>query len=415
MNAFNYKNNTLYCEHVPLSELVENFGTPLYIYSQDQLTKNYNVYKECFSSTKPLICYAIKANSNLSILKHFANLGSGFDIVSGGELAKVIAAGGSPKKTIFSGVGKTREEMKFALENDILCFNVESENELYRLNDVAAQMGKQAPISLRINPNVDAKTHPYISTGLKENKFGIAYQDALRTYLLAKTLPNLLITGIDCHIGSQLLDVAPLIEAFEKIILLVDRLAEEGIHLKHIDMGGGIGIPYEEGDELPDLQAYAEAIQPKLAQYAIQLILEPGRSLVGNTGAIATKIEYIKQTEHKNFVIVDAAMNDLIRPSLYEAHHEILPLSISDKEPIMADIVGPICESGDFLGKDRLLAASENDYLVIKDAGAYASSMASNYNIRPRAAEVLVSDNSFRLIRKRESIEQLMENENKCL
>ncbi|WP_434779476.1 diaminopimelate decarboxylase [Neisseria sp. Ec49-e6-T10] len=417
MKTFNYKNQELLCDGVPVAQLAQQYGTPLYVYSEQALTDAYHHYSKSFKQTNPLICYAVKANGNLSILKHFAALGSGFDIVSGGELERVLAANGKAQKTIFSGVGKTHEEIAFALEQNILCFNVESINELDRIQQVALQKGIKAPISLRINPDVDAQTHPYISTGLKENKFGIAYKDALNAYLYAQTLSQLNIIGIDCHIGSQLLQVEPLIEAFNRLILLIDKLSEHGIHLHHIDMGGGLGIPYHHQETKPDIEKYAQAIESTITHKNLQLILEPGRSLVGNAGILLTQIEFIKKTEDKNFIIVDAAMNDLMRPSLYQAFHEIIPV-IDNKEvpPITADIVGPICESGDFLGKDRTLSVQEQDYLAIKSAGAYASSMASNYNTRPKAAEVLITkNNQARLIRKRETLFQLLENEQTCL
>ena len=411
MENFNYCDNALFCEQLPLTQLAREFGTPLYVYSQKALTDAYHTYKKGFANISPLICYAVKANGNLSILKYFASLGAGFDIVSAGELARVIAAGGSPQKTIFSGVGKTVTEIEYALTHNILCFNVESVNELHRISDVACKMNKSASISLRVNPDVDAKTHPYISTGLKENKFGIAYQDALATYLIAQSLPGLEIVGIDCHIGSQLLQLAPLIEAFDKLITLVDALLEHKIHVKHIDMGGGIGIQYEQDDSIPDLSVYAQALSEKLTARNLELILEPGRSLVGNSGVLLTQVEYIKHSQDKNFVVVDAAMNDLIRPSLYSAYHEIVPVRIIDVPAITADVVGPICETSDFLGKDRVLCTEEGGLLAVKNTGAYAASMASNYNTRVRAAEVLVSAERSTVIRQRETIKQLLENE----
>ena len=415
MENFNYCDNELCCEQLPLTQLAREFGTPLYVYSQKALTDAYQTYQAGFANIRPLVCYAVKANGNLSILKHFASLGAGFDIVSAGELARVIAAGGSPQKTIFSGVGKTVAEIEYALTHNILCFNVESVNELHRISDIACKMNKTAPISLRINPDVDAKTHPYISTGLKENKFGIACQDALATYLIAHSLPGLEIIGIDCHIGSQLLQLAPLIEAFDKLITLVDALLEHKIHVKHIDMGGGIGIQYEQNDATPDLSVYAQALSEKLSARNLELILEPGRSLVGNSGVLLTQVEYIKHSQDKNFVIVDAAMNDLIRPSLYSAYHEIIPVRMIDVVAITADVVGPICETSDFLGKDRVLCTEEGGLLAVKNTGAYAASMASNYNARGRAAEVLVSADRSTIIRKRETIPQLLENELSCL
>ncbi|UOO82069.1 diaminopimelate decarboxylase [Uruburuella testudinis] len=404
----------LHCENLPLTDLAEQFGTPLYVYSQNALTKAFSAYTDAFAAQQPLVCYAVKANGNLSILKHFAALGSGFDIVSGGELARVLAAGGDAGKTIFSGVGKSEAEIEFALEAGVLCFNVESLPELDRINAVAARLGKTAPVSLRINPDVDAKTHPYISTGLKANKFGIAYADALDAYRYAASLGRLNIVGIDCHIGSQLIDLSPLQEACERILLLVDQLAAEGIVLQHIDLGGGVGIIYQNENQ-PDLAGYAAAVQRLFAGRPQTLILEPGRSLVGNAGTLLTKVEFVKHGEEKNFVIVDAAMNDLMRPALYDAYHHIEAVVPKAIPPFTADIVGPICETGDFLGKARTLTCEAGDLLAIRSAGAYAASMASNYNTRNRAAEVLVNGSSVQQIRRRETIEQQLANESACL
>lgn len=442
MSFFRYQNHQLVCESVPLAHIAEEFKTPCYVYSETALTAAFAAYRTAFVGVNPLICYAVKANSNLSILAHFARLGAGFDIVSGGELARVLAAGAEPSRIIFSGVGKTHDEIKTALKAHIGCFNVESEEELARIQEVASWMGVQAPISLRINPNVDAKTHPYISTGLKNNKFGIAWDDAFAVYDAARRMPNLDIIGIDCHIGSQLLDVSPLLDALDRTLQLVDRLKSAGIVLKHIDLGGGIGIPYQ-NEAPPDLLFYAQEVQKRLAGRALQLILEPGRSLVGNAGVLLTKVEFNKVGEDKNFVIVDAAMNDLARPALYDAYHEILPLDLpkmldappsedSDEKMRLphqlaqvyraaleksgaalrrADVVGPVCESADFLGKDRLLAVQSGDVLAVLSAGAYGFTMSSNYNTRPRAAEVLVRGAQCRLIRERETIDQLLANE----
>lgn len=403
------------CEKIPFNQLAEQFGTPLYVYSETALTHAFQAYEKAFSGSQPLICYAVKANSNLSIIKHFAQLGSGFDTVSGGEIARVLAAGGSADKIIFSGVGKTVAEMQFALQNNIKCFNVESLPELDRLNEVAGKMGKIAPISLRINPDVDAKTHPYISTGLKANKFGIAMSDAERAYQHAASLPNLKIVGIDCHIGSQLLDLSPLVAACERILLLIDKLAAQGIELQHIDLGGGVGIPYRADDKTPDLASYAQAVEKLLSGRNLGLILEPGRSLVGNAGTILTRVEYIKHGEEKNFVIVDAAMNDLMRPALYQAFHHIENADENRQDEMLADIVGAICETGDFLAQDRHIAAEQGDLLLVRSAGAYAASMASNYNTRNRAAEVLVSGSHARLIRQRETFDDLIAHEKACL
>lgn len=405
---------TLHCENIPLARLADEFGTPLYVYSQSALTEAFQAYTDAFSALQPLICYAVKANGNLSILKHFASLGSGFDIVSGGELARVLAAGGDAGKTIFSGVGKSEAEIEFALNAGVLCFNVESLPELDRIQAVAERLGKTAPISLRINPDVDAKTHPYISTGLKSNKFGIAYADALEAYRHAARLGRLKIVGIDCHIGSQLTDLSPLVEACERTLLLVDKLAAEGITLEHIDLGGGVGIVYD-NEDVPDLKAYAQAVAKLMAGRPLKLMLEPGRSLVGNAGTLLTRVEFVKQGEEKNFVIIDAAMNDLMRPALYEAYHRIEVVEPGNTTPFTADIVGPICETGDFLGQNRTLACTAGDLLAIRSTGAYGSSMASNYNTRNRAAEVLVNDAEAKLIRRRETIEQQLANEQACL
>ncbi len=401
---------TLYCENIRFTDLANQFGTPLYVYSQQALNQAFTDYQTAFSALNPLICYAVKANSNLSIIRHFARLGCGFDIVSGGELARVLAAGGDASKTIFSGVGKSVAEIEYALQQGIKCFNVESLPELERINEIAARLGVRAPISLRINPDVDAQTHPYISTGLKANKFGIAMSDAEAAYHHAATLPHLQIVGIDCHIGSQLIKLEPLIEACERLLLLIDRLTVQGIHLEHLDLGGGAGIVYRDED-VPDLAAYAQAVHQLIGERPLSLILEPGRSLVGNAGFLLTRVEYVKQNEDKQFVIVDAAMNDLMRPALYQAYHHITNAENSPIAPFIADIVGPICETGDFLAQNREIAAQAGDVLVIHSAGAYAFSMASNYNTRPRAAEVWVSGDSVHTIRERETLAQLMHNE----
>ncbi|MBH5330027.1 diaminopimelate decarboxylase [Eikenella sp. S3360] len=405
---------SLYCENVSLDALAEQFGTPLYVYSQAALTEAYQSYTAAFSELNPLLCYAVKANGNLSILRHFARLGSGFDIVSGGELARVLAAGGRADKTIFSGVGKSRAEMEYALQAGIKCFNVESLPELDQLNEAAAGLGMVAPVSLRINPDVDAQTHPYISTGLKANKFGIAMEDAEAAYRHAASLPHLRITGIDCHIGSQLTNLAPLVEACERMLALADRLAAQGIALEHIDLGGGIGIVYHD-ETAPDLPAYAQAVRQLLGSRKLSLILEPGRSLVGNAGLLLTRVERVKRNGDKHFVIADAAMNDLMRPALYQAYHHIDNTNPEPGEPFVADIVGPVCETGDFLAQNRRIAARAGDLLAVRSAGAYAASMASNYNARPRAAEVLVNGSEFRLIRAREQIADMLAGELACL
>ena len=405
---------SLHCENISYTELAERFGTPLYVYSQAELDSAFVRYQTAFAALDPLICYAVKANGNLSVIRRFAELGSGFDIVSGGELARVLAAGGRADKTIFSGVGKSAAEIEFALKSGIKCFNVESLPELDRINEIAGRLKTAAPVSLRINPDVDAQTHPYISTGLKANKFGIAMEDAERAYLHAASLPHLNIIGIDCHIGSQLIKLEPLVEACERLLPLINKLAAHGIGLQHIDLGGGVGIVYQ-NEETPDLAAYAAAVQKLLGGRSLKLILEPGRSLVGNAGALLTRVEFVKQNGDKNFVVVDAAMNDLMRPALYQAYHHIENAEPSPVAPFAADIVGPICETGDFLAKDRMISAQTGDLLVVRSAGAYASSMAGNYNTRPRAAEVLVNGSEAKIVRCRETWEEMLANERNCL
>lgn len=401
------------CEQVRFEDLAQQFGTPLYVYSQKALDTAFSRYQQAFAALNPLICYAVKANSNLSILRHFAQLGCGFDTVSGGEITRVLAAGGAAEKIIFSGVGKSVAEIELALNVGIKCFNVESLPELDRINEVAQKMGKIAPISLRINPDVDAKTHPYISTGLKANKFGIAMSDAEQAFLYAQSLPCLNVLGIDCHIGSQLIDLSPLIEACERLLVLVDKLATHNIVLQHLDLGGGVGIVYHD-EQTPDLTFYANELQKLLQNYSLNLVLEPGRSLVGQAGVLLTRVEYVKQGEEKNFVIVDAAMNDLMRPTLYDAYHKIENTVFRQPE-ILVDVVGPICETGDFLAQNRMLAAKQDDLLLIHGAGAYAASMASNYNSRCRAAEVLVNGEEVKLIRARECLHDLLANEKALL
>ena len=410
MNTLNRIDGRLHIEDVALDTLAERFGTPLYVYSRAALEAAYRAYAEAFAATPHLICYAVKANSSLAILNLFARLGAGFDIVSGGELARVLAARGDPGKVVFSGVGKTAGEMRAALEAGILCFNVESASELHRLNRVAGDVGKVAPVSFRVNPDVDPKTHPYISTGLKENKFGVPIADAPALYRLAASLPNLKITGIDCHIGSQLIDLSPLADAADRVLALVDALAAEGIVLHHIDLGGGVGIRYRD-ETPPDLAAYGRVLAERFSGRREKLLLEPGRSLVGNAGLLLTRVEYLKPGEDKNFAIVDAAMNDLMRPALYEAYHEIVAVNERHTPPKRYDIVGPICETGDFLGFARDLAIEEGDLLALLSAGAYGMSMASNYNSRPRAAEILIDKNEIHLIRERETQDRLMAGE----
>ena len=410
MNTLHRIDGRLHLEGVALDTLAERFGTPLYVYSREALEAAYRAYADAFAATPHLICYAVKANSSLAILNLFARLGAGFDIVSGGELARVLAAGGDAGKVVFSGVGKTAAEMRAALEAGILCFNVESESELHRLNRVAGELGKRAPVSFRVNPDVDPKTHPYISTGLKENKFGVPIADAPALYRLAASLPNLEVTGIDCHIGSQLIDLSPLADAADRVLALVDALAADGIRLHHIDLGGGVGIRYRD-ETPPDLAAYGRVLARKFAGREETLLLEPGRSLVGNAGLLLTRVEYLKPGEDKNFAIVDAAMNDLMRPALYEAFHDIVAVDARAGAAKRYDIVGPICETGDFIGVARDLAIEEGDLLAILSAGAYGMSMASNYNSRPRAAEILIDRNEIHLIRARESVDGLMAGE----
>jgi diaminopimelate decarboxylase len=410
VNTFTLKNNVLHAEDVALTQIAENFGSPCYVYSKAALSQAFERFSAGFKDANHLVCFAVKSNPSLAILNLFAKLGAGFDIVSGGELARVIAAGGDPKKVVFSGVGKTAEEMRAALEAGIFCFNVESASELVRLNDVAASMGKIAPVSLRVNPNVDAKTHPYISTGLKNNKFGVAYEDALNIYLQAAAMSNIAIHGVDCHIGSQITELSPFLDAFDRILALVDALAENNIQIQHIDLGGGIGICYSD-ETPPEFTAYAKAMREKLGNRDVKLVFEPGRALVGNAGVLVTKAEYLKQTETKNFAIVDAAMNDLMRPALYDAYHDIQAVKPRNEAAMNYEIVGPVCESGDFLGHDRMLALQEGDLLAIMSAGAYGMSMSSNYNTRPRVAEVMVDGSQCHLIRKREQIADLFANE----
>jgi diaminopimelate decarboxylase len=406
MTAFELKNGELHAEEVPLSQIAAEYGTPCYVYSRAALTEAFRRFDAGFAGHDHLVCYAVKANPNLAILNLFAKLGAGFDIVSGGELARVLAAGGDPGKVVFSGVGKTSVEMCAALEAGIFCFNVESEAELERLSMVAVAMDKRAPVSLRVNPNVDAKTHPYISTGLKNNKFGVAYEQAVSLYRRAAALPNLDVHGIDCHIGSQLTELSPFLDALDRVLVLVDQLAADGIQMRHLDIGGGIGIRYAD-ETPPDFADYAKAILQKLAGRQFKLVMEPGRALVGNAGALLTKVEYLKHGETKNFAIVDAAMNDLMRPALYDAYHDIQAVHPRDAARQNYEIVGPVCESGDFLGHDRNLALQQGDALAILSAGAYGMSMSSNYNTRPRAAEVMVDGGKCHLVREREPLQQL--------
>jgi diaminopimelate decarboxylase len=411
MTHFALKNGVLHAEYLALPAIAEQFGTPAYVYSRAALEASLREFHDVLgghaAGQGALVCYAVKANSSLAILNVFARLGAGFDIVSGGELRRVLAAGADPQKVVFSGVGKTADEMKLALDAGIFCFNVESAPELERLNEVAGQCGKKAPISLRVNPNVDPKTHPYISTGLKGAKFGVAYDNALALYRRAAALPNIEVAGIDCHIGSQLLDPSPFVEALDRILVLVDQLTAEGIHIHHLDLGGGLGIKYKAEQEQPTVASYLTPLLDKLAGRGLQIVLEPGRRLVGNAGLLLTRIEYLKQGEAKNFAIIDAAMNDLMRPALYEAWHDILPVVPRAGETHEYDVVGPVCETGDFLGQARPLAVEAGDLLAVMSAGAYGMAMASNYNTRPRAVEVMVDGDEIHVIRQRETVEQL--------
>lgn len=400
----------LHVESLPLTDLAERFGTPCYIYSKAAITSSFDEFEQAFASLRPLICYAVKANGNLGILRLLAKLGAGFDIVSGGELSRVLAAGGDPAKVVFSGVGKSAAEMAQALRAGVLCFNVESAAELERLSQVASELGLHAPISLRVNPDVDPGTHPYIATGLKESKFGVAYADALALYERAARLPGIRVTGIDCHIGSQITELPPFIAALEKILALVEQLAKAGIPLHHLDLGGGVGIRYH--DETPIvLKDYAREVASRLNGFGGRLLLEPGRRIVGNGGLLLTRVEYLKTSAAHCFAIVDAAMNDLVRPSLYGAWHEIVPVIEGATPATLMDIVGPVCETGDILGRSRKLAAAQGDLLAILSAGAYGASMGSNYNARLRPPEVLVDGDKSHLIRRRESVEELYRDE----
>jgi diaminopimelate decarboxylase len=411
MNHFPLIDGTLHAEAIALTDIAERFGTPAYVYSRAALESALQEFLDVLNAhpagREALVCYAVKANSNLAILNVFARMGAGFDIVSGGELQRVLAAGANPKKIVFSGVGKTAGEMRQALEAGIFCFNVESAAELERLDEVAGAHGSKAPVSLRVNPNVDPKTHPYISTGLKEAKFGVAYDDALALYRRAAGLPNIAVAGIDCHIGSQLLDPAPFVEALERVLALVDQLTAEGIRIHHVDLGGGLGIKYKADQVQPTVAAYLNPLLDKLAGRGLQVVLEPGRRLVGNAGLLLTRVEFLKPGEGKSFAIIDAAMNDLMRPALYEAWHDILPVVPRDGSPRSYDIVGPVCETGDFLGQARPLCVEAGDLLAVMSAGAYGMAMASNYNTRPRAAEIMVDGTKAHLIRRRETVPEL--------
>ena len=408
MDFFQYKNEQLYVEDLPVKQLAEEFGTPLYIYSRATLERHWHAFDSALGEHPHLICYAVKANSNIGILNVMAKLGSGLDIVSQGELERVLAAGGDASKVVFSGVAKSRAEIMRALEVGIRCFNVESVAELHHINQIAGEMGKVAPISLRVNPDVDAHTHPYISTGLKENKFGVSVDEAREVYKLAATLLHVKITGMDCHIGSQLTELQPFLDATDRLIRLMEQLKEDGITLKHLDLGGGLGVTYT--DETPPHPSdYATALLNKLKNYEdLEIILEPGRAIAANAGILVAKVQYLKSNESRNFAITDTGMNDMIRPALYEAYMNIIEIDRTlEREKAIYDVVGPVCETSDFLGKQRELAIAEGDYIAQRSAGAYGASMSSNYNSRPRTAEVLVDGNKAHLIRRRENLSEL--------
>lgn len=411
MNYFTYRNNQLFAENVSVQTIIKEHGSPCYIYSRAALERHWRAFDKAFGLQKHLICYAVKANSNLGVLNVLARLGSGFDIVSIGELQRVLQAGGDAKKVVFSGVGKRVDEIREALKLGIRCFNVEVFDELERINQIANELNVLAPISLRVNPDVDAKTHPYISTGLKENKFGIAIENALETYQYAQSLKNIEVVGVDCHIGSQLTETRPFLDALDKVLVLVEKLKALGMPLKHLDLGGGLGIQYRD-EKPPEPAEYISAILERLGTTDLEIMLEPGRAIVGNAGILVTRVEYLKPTEHKNFAIVDAAMNDLIRPSLYSAWQEIVPVQLESNAIEMTwDIVGPVCETGDFLGKQRNLKLTEGDLLAVRSSGAYGFTMSSNYNSRPRVAEIMIDDDKIHVVRERETLAQLWQNE----
>ncbi len=404
MDYFNYRNGELYAEDVPVSEIAERFGTPAYLYSRATLERHYRAYDEALAGLPHLVCYAVKANSNLAVLNVMARLGSGFDIVSAGELERVLRAGGDAGKVVFSGVGKQEWEMKRALEAGVRCFNVESDTELDRLNAVAGELGVKAPVSLRVNPDVDAGTHPYISTGLKENKFGIDIAEAPAVYARAATLPNLDIQGVECHIGSHLTSVSPFLDALDRVLALIDTLADQGISIRHLDMGGGLGVTYDQ-EQPPQPSDYVTALSDRLGDRQLELIMEPGRSIAANAGILVTRVEFLKCTEHRNFAIIDAAMNDLIRPALYSAWQAIVPVAPHQQgEEKSWDLVGPVCETGDFLGKDRKLRLQAGDLLAVRSAGAYGFVMSSNYNSRNRPPELMVDGDQVHVVRRRETL-----------
>ena len=410
-DRFTHRNDTLHCEDVPLREIVDAVGTPVYVYSLARLRDSFRGFDQAFAASRHLVCFSVKANSNLAVLRAFVNEGSGFDIVSGGELFRVLKAGADPRKVVFSGVGKTRDEMEYALRSGILMFNVESEQEMEALNEVAGSMGVTAPVSFRINPDVDPQTHPYISTGMKKSKFGIAIDPAAAAYRRAIALPHVEVVGVDCHIGSQLTSTSPFADAAERVRAFIEVLQREGADIRYVDLGGGLGIRYDD-EQPPDAEDYAKALMDGVRGLDVTLVLEPGRSMVGNAGVLVTRVLYLKRTEAKNFVVVDGAMNDLIRPSLYGAFQGLRPVDRREAEPMTADVVGPICESGDFLAQDRLIQTPEpGDLMAVMSAGAYGFTMASNYNTRPRAAEVLVDGKEFAVVRERETLEGLVAGE----
>ena len=410
-DRFTHRNDAMYCEDVPVRDIVDAVGTPVYVYSLAQLRDAFRGFDQAFAASRHLVCFSVKANSNLGVLRAFVNEGSGFDIVSGGELFRVLKAGADPRKVVFSGVGKTRDEMEYALRSGILMFNVESEQEMEVLNEVAGAMGVVAPMSFRINPDVDPQTHPYISTGMKKSKFGIGIDPAVEAYRRAISLPNIEVVGVDCHIGSQLTSTAPFADAAVRVRAFVDVLQREGANIRYVDLGGGLGIRYDD-EEPPDPGDYAKALTEGIRGLDVTLVLEPGRSMVGNAGILVTRVLYLKRTEAKNFVVVDGAMNDLIRPALYSAFQGLRPVDRREAEPMTADVVGPICESGDFFARDRRIETPvPGDLMAVMSAGAYGFTMASNYNTRPRAAEVLVDGKEFAVVRERETLEGLVAGE----
>ncbi len=407
MDHFNYKDGVLHAEQVPLPAIIEQYGTPCYVYSRATIERHWHAFDKAFAKIPHMICYSTKANSNLGVLSIFARLQSGFDIVSGGELERVLKAGGRADHIVFSGVGKSAVEIAAALEAGIRCFNVESTAEMQRIDRIAAQQNKVAPVSIRVNPDVDANTHPYISTGLKENKFGVDREEAIELFRQAREMANVRIEGVDCHIGSQLTEITPFLDALDRVLDLIEELRTLGIEIRHIDLGGGLGIRYDQ-ESPPEPADYAQALAQQLESHHLELILEPGRAIMGNAGILVTRVEYIKHSAHKNFAIVDAAMNDLLRPALYNAWQKIIPVTENPQAPTARyDVVGPVCETGDFLGKDRELALAENDLLAVRSSGAYGAVMSSNYNSRPRAAEVIVDGDRVHLVRRRESYTDL--------